>query len=269
MITGTVDIRRLLGVIRQFPGSSNVTMDQFLDEQTRLLVSSSGKVPGLVQVTPPHGNGATGSDAKKQGEGAVMRDIYRVYATPGRVYELMRSYAGEPEAARWWKLWKTEPAKAIRYLQLSAPSAIQQLARGWDGGSAHKAARGRNGRVNGVRPRVIVLNEVGRLRRYVNKKKRNVGLLASSIPAAVGTRYGSLKGVPGWVKRHSSSWGYVSDRKTRSGRMITLGVTKSAMRDMQRRFSYVLNYRLRAWERQLPYLIRKLEQRLQNQLDNA
>lgn len=268
MIFASVNVAPIVGILRQFPAQASLTMDKFLEEQTRLLVSSSGKVPGLVQVTPPYGNGAKGNAAKQQGEGAVMRDIYQVYATPGKVYELLRSYAGIPAAARWWKLWKTNPAKAKQFLELSAPGAIQQMAIGFDGGAAHKAARGRNGRVRG-KPRVIVLNDLGSLKRYVSKKKKNVGLLASSIPSAIGSRYGTLKGIPSWIMRHKSSWGYVRDRKTAKGRTITLGLTNSAVRDMQRRFTYVLSYRLRALERQLPHLTRKLEQELERKLANA
>lgn len=268
MIIATVSVQSLVGVIRQFPGKSGVTMDSFLEEQTRLLISSSGNVPGLVQVTPPHSAGVRGNAAKQQGEAAVAGDIHEVYATPGRVYKLMRSYAGEPAAARWWKLWKNDPAKARLFLQLSAPSAIQAMAIGFDGGAAHATARGRDGRVRG-RPRVIVLNELGALKKYVKKKQRNVGLLASSIPAAVGSRYGKLRGVPAWVLRHQASWGYVREVKSKRGRTIILGLTQSAIKDMQRRFTYVLSYRLKALERQLPFLVRKLEKRLQKELDDA
>ncbi len=104
MIIATVNASRILGVIRQFPSTSGVTMDKFLEEQTRLLISSSGNVPGLVQVTPPHSAGVKGSAAKKQGDYAVSGDINQVYATPGRVYGIIMRYAGEPAAARWWKL---------------------------------------------------------------------------------------------------------------------------------------------------------------------
>ncbi len=132
---------------------------------------------------------------------------------------------------------------------------------GWDGGAAHNKARRRDGRVHG-RAQVIVLDQLGSLRSYIRKRQKKVGLLAASVPAAVGARYGTLNGVPAWVKRHNSSYGYVREKRNSKGRTITLGITNRAIKDMQRRFTYVLRYRLKAWERQLPFLARKLERRL-------
>ena len=204
IIIASVNVKPLLEVFRHFPADSEDSMDKLLEEQVRLLVSSSGNVPGLVQVTPPHSKGKRGNSAKIQGQNAVSNDIYQVYATPGRVWELMKQYQGIKAANGWWRLWKEDPVKAKRFLELSAPSAIQAMSIGFDGGAAHKAARGNNGRVRG-KPRVIVLNELGQLRKYIRLRQKNVGLLAASIPAAIGNKYGKLKGVPAWISRHTLS----------------------------------------------------------------
>lgn len=269
MIVAEVNVRRMLQVIRQFPSTSNVTMEGFLKDQTRLLISSSGAVPGLVQVSPPFGNGAKGSQAKKQGEAAVAGDIYSVYATPGHVHELIRRHGGARLAAAWWKVWKTNPASARQWLAQNAPGFVKSLPVGWDDGTVHRAARGNDGRVRAGRPRMIVLNELGRLKRYVAKRKRNVGLVAASIPAAAGGRFGQLKGIPAWIARHESTWGFVREERKPNGKIITLGISKRGIRGLQRRFTSVLTYRMKALERQLPYLTRKLDRQLQELLNRA
>lgn len=273
MIVATVNIARVVNVIRQFPASAGVTMATFLHDQARILVSSSGSVPGMVQVTPPHSQGVKGAAAKKQGEAAVKRDIARVYASPSRVYAAIRDL-DERKAAAYWKAVKAanfRRANEIAKGTPGLPANFRTDIRPFDDGAEHRRRRGKNGRVGGLRPTYIVSNpqalwKNGKPGAYVKKRMGNVGLLASSIPAAVGGRFGKLKGVPAWASRHSGSWGICRVQKTRGGETITLGLTKGAQGEMQRRFNAVLGYRMNAIKRQLPHITRKLEQRLQGQL---
>jgi hypothetical protein len=269
MIIASIDASRLVGVIRQFPGSTAVTHDSFLNEQLRLLVSSSGKVPGLVQVTPPFSAGVKGVEAKKQGEKAVSRDIARVYANPGAVWAAIKQLGKAKQAAGYWKLTKAgKHAEALALAQRVSglPEFMRRAAQKFDGGAEHDRRRGRNGRVRGRVPSMLI-SDPSVLKIYHRKKRRNVGLLASSLPAAVGSKYGTLNGIPAWVKRHSSRYGYTRETRNSGGRTVFLGLRDKAISDMQRRFTYVLKYRLSALERQIPVLARKLEKKLQSQMD--
>lgn len=266
LITSKVRTQRLAQILRQFPRETTAEVDVWLNKNVRALISSSGKVPGLVQVTPPHSAGIRGPAAKKQGENAVNRDVWKVYATPGKVYALLEKHADTKTAKRWYALYKRSPKEALGWLQNAAPSILLQMSIGWDAGAAHEKARRKNGRVYRTTPAVIVLNGSAQIRKYIKLRQKRVGLLAASIPAAAGNRFGSLNGVPAWVKRHSSRYGYVKDRRSGSRRTITLGITNSAIGDMQRRFRYVLNYRLSAMERELPYVARALEKKLRARL---
>jgi hypothetical protein len=138
--------------------------------------------------------------------------------------------------------------------------------RTFDDGAQHKKRRGKNGRVNGVKPSFTITNSMA-MKAYRRRKIKNVGLLASAVPQAYNGRYGALRGVPAWVKRHAGKGGYVREQRGRSGRTVSIGITSSFVSDLQRRFNYVLKYRLAAIDRQLPYLARTFEKQLDAQLN--
>lgn len=241
----TVDLRRQL---RRHPEVLNKVMkDKFMSE-ARLLVSSSGKIPGMVQVTPPFSEGVKGLRGKKQGESAVMRDVWKVYAPPGKTYDLLKaknSYA----AAAYWRAYKERNWKEMdRILNNILGVSLGKF----DGGAEHMRRRNRRGSITG-KPSVFIRTP-GPVRSYIRKRQRNVGLLASSLPVAAGSKLGRINGVPAWVSRHTGRWGICDVLK--GGSRVRLGLTRTAGADMQRRFNYVLSYRVKALQRQTPYIIR-------------
>jgi hypothetical protein len=271
MILAKVSLGRIVPLIRQAPQLARPVMRAFIRDSARTLISSSGNVPGLVQVTPPS-QGKANAAAKKTGEAAVMRDVYRVYTTPGKVFELLRAI-NAPAAAAFWaqakkKQWSQAQAILDRFPQL--PDYARTL-RAFDDGAEHRARRGPNGRVRGKTPSMLVAD--GRwIRRYIREKQKLVGLLAASIPAAYNGRFGPLKGIPAWIARHNQSWagGFVIERAQKDGEIILIGLEAGALnREAQRRFNYVLGYRLKAMQRQLPYLARVIENRIAAQLASA
>lgn len=262
-ITAKIDASRLLKVLARFPAQTAAEQDKLLNDNVRLLISSSGNVPGLVQIIPPHSQGKSGTAAKKQGEGAVMRDLSRVYANPGTVYAMMKSIGAQGAAAGYWAAWKVKDLAKMQRIADSVPSLPSQFKkhRSFDDGSEHQKRRGRNGRVNGIKPSFVVTDPAA-MKAYRRRKLKNVGMLASAVPSAYSGRYGPLRGVPAWVKRHSAPGGYVREQKTSAGRVVKIGITDRAISDMQRRFNYVLKYRVAAIQRQLPFMARSLEKKL-------
>jgi hypothetical protein len=271
MIIGKVSLGRLVPLIRQAPALANPVMQTFVRDSARALISSSGTVPGLVQVTPPS-QGKANANAKKTGEAAVMRDLYRVYTTPGEVYKLLRALNANAAAAFWMHISKKQWEKAQIILDRfpSLPSYARTL-KAFDDGQEHRARRNNLGRVRGSKPSMLVADPKW-VRRYIREKQKLVGLLAASIPAAYNGRFGPLKGIPAWISRHGSSWagGFVNERPQKQGSTITIGLEAGSLnRETQRRFNYVLGYRLKAMQRQLPYLARVIEDRLAAQLTRA
>jgi len=267
-ITASLDMSKMLAVIKQFPSQTVTTQDDFLNEQCRLLISTSGRTQrGIVQVTPPHSQNARGSDAKKQGERAVIRDLAKVYANTGAVYAAIKAI-NKGAAAGYWKARIAKDQKRMQSIAESVKGlpAFMLKMQAFDGGTEHKARRGRNGRVTGRTPSMVV-SDPSNLAKYRKRKVRNVGMFASMIPEATGSKLGTLKGIPAWVKRHHASGGYVTPRKTSNGKAIVIGLTKSYIADMQRRMNYVLGYRVNALKLQLPYIAKRLEKKLQEQLN--
>jgi len=270
MIVANVDVGRLAAVIRRFPPGIVQSMDAIIDQNALLLMSSSGNVPGLVQVTPPFHGGVRGTAAKRAGEGAVESDIRSVYAQPGRIYELIKSYDGERAANGWWWLLKNDPTKARRYLELEAPSRLRGLQIGFDGGAVHRANRNRRtGRVRGGPYGLILDQRNTGLNRYIRERKKRVGLLASGWVSDAG-KLGQVRGVPAWVARHSANLGEV--RRIRRGGAYLVRIENTARyaeSDSKRRAQSVLRYRVSALNRQLPYLARKYERQLAGMLAAA
>lgn len=268
IITATIDISREMRVLAQFPAQTVAAKGKLLNDNVRLLISSSGNVPGIMQIMPPNSQGISGTAAKKQGESAVTRDLARVYANPGTVYAAIKATGAKGLAAAYWAAFRRKDTASMQRLAKSAPGLSSNLKdhRSFDDGAEHKKRRGRNGRVNGVRPSFVITTPAS-LKAYRRRKQKNVGMLASAIPSAYNGRYGALRGVPAWVKRHAGKGGYVREQKARSGRTVIIGVNSSFVSDLQRRFNYVLKYRVAAIERQLPYLARQFEKQLQAQLN--
>lgn len=269
-ITASLDMSKMLAVIHQFPEQTASTQDDFLKDQCRLLISTSGRAQrGIVQITPPHSQDARGGDAKKQGERAVRRDLARVYANPGVVYAALKAIDKGAAAS----YWKARIAKDFKRMQTIAESvkglpAFMLKMQAFDGGAEHQNRRGKNGRVTGKTPSMVI-SDPAKLTKYRKRKERNVGMFASMIPAAAGATLGSLRGIPAWVKRHSASGGYLTPRKTANGKAIIIGITKSYVADMQRRMNAVLGYRMKALTLQLPYMAKRLEKKLQAQITAA
>lgn len=255
---------KLLNQLRAYPRFLAEQGDQIVRNESRLLVSSSGKIPGLVQVTPPHGGKsgkARGSAARKLGEAAVARDVRRVYATPGRIFlELKKITGGDYAAARAFyaaaKKKKWDEANAILSRFPALPAFMRNGLQAFDDGAEHQRRRNPStGRVGSKVPSMFIADPKW-VTKYIKERQKNVGLLASSLPAAAGAKLGKISGVPAWIARHSGRWGICEVITNATGTRLRLGLTREAGDNLQGRFNEVLHYRLKALERQTPYLLR-------------
>lgn len=253
-----VEAQRLLRELKRYPGVLKAEIQPALRLAVRNVISSGGKVPGIVQLTPPHGGvdgGVRGVAAKKQGESAVARDIGRVYDTAGKIYARIKG----KNVALARAFWRAVSAKNWPEAQRMASKAGELWSgrfEPWDNGAAHKVSRSsRDGRVKVKRP-VSALMDSRQLRAYIKKKQGKVGLLASSLVSAPGAgRLGPLRGVPGWVRRHSGTWGSVRQIAARDGEVWELSLTRTAGADMQRRMSWAVAKRREALVRQMPFVV--------------
>lgn len=274
MISATINLGRLPQLIAQAPKIARPEMMRFVQDGTRALVSSSGNVPGLVQVTPPaHASGSglvSGRAAQQAGEAKVGRDVKRVFASAGYVYDTIKAPAAA--SAFWFNLRgkKKDYAEAERIMRAASSNVKVRnasIAQRPDP-ALHKAAR-RRGTVPRVDVRQVIADPRA-LDRYIRLVQRRVGMLAAGIVSAYNGRFGSLRGVPAYVRRQISSW--ASGNITEKGGdersyQVTLRLDAGALNpDMQRRFNYVLGYRIKAMNRQMHYIARSIEAKIAAQL---
>lgn len=272
-VTVKVDVRKDLARIKAAAGPEykNV-LREFMRKSGRALISSSGKVPGIVQVTAPHSQGKKGSAAKKQGEAAVSVDINRVYGSPGKLYALIRD-RDTGAAAGFWKLVKAKDWSAANAI---AERLTGKRLREFDDGSAHDARRNNRGRVSGRDPSIYIAQLGGRdgkapgpwVSKYIKEKQKRVGLLSAAVVNSATSKFGPLSGVPEWVKRHTNASGgrCLLDEKANGFVISVENLSRRGQKDLQRKFDYVAGYRFNAMKRELPFVARALEKKLQTAL---
>lgn len=267
MITVRVDVRKELAKFKAAGPEGRKEMTEFMRRHGRALISSSGKTPGIVQLTPPHSQGKKGTSARKQGEDAVRVDIWRVYGTLESMFPLIKA-RDTTAANEFWKFVKMgKRAKAEKLAQ----KVLGKMMGPFDGGNEHKNRRGRKGRVTMKQPSYFVRGSSSPIKKYIRDKQKRVGLLASALIQSAEARLGGkLANVPAWIRRHVGKIGgdaqttLIDDGKTITVRAV---VTSSrAPAEMQRRMDYAAGYRLNAMKADLPRTAKRMEQRLQSAL---
>lgn len=272
-ITSVFNTDKLFDAIRSFPGKTDVELDKFLTDNVRLLVSNSrGSTPGLLQITPPSSQGTKGKAAQLQGVKRVTADIAKVYRTSFTVWqEIAKINANMAKGYRAASL----KGDIVRMNSIAArvPGLIAWAAtpaKAFDGGAEAKVRRAPNtGRVAGKYPSFTVSNPDA-LKKWRTEKVKRVGMLASMIPAAAGFKLGKIPGVPTWIKNQKNTSGAtVTDKRGAKSHFFRLNLEAYATIEMQRRMNYALSYRINAIEKQVPFVIRKLEKKLQSAINAA
>lgn len=274
MLVANISLGKIPALMQQAPKIARPEMVRFVQDATRALVSSSGNVPGLVQVTPPaHGTGdglVGGRAAQKAGEAKVARDVKRVFASASFVYDTIKAPAAASDF--WFNLRgkKKNYAEAERIMKAASSNSkvrnapIVQRPEA----SLHQAAR-RRGTVPRVDVRQVIADPKA-LDRYIRLVQRRVGMLAAGIVTTYNGRFGALRGVPAFIRRHISSWatGNITEKGgDERSYHVTLRLDAGPLNgDMQRRFNAVLGYREKAMQRQLPFVKRSIQSKIAAQL---
>jgi len=233
MPTCQVHLGTLLKRLKQVPRDAQRIIETAIDTDAK------GFLKDIVAITPPS-MGKANKESQRRGENAVLSDVWLVYATPAKLYPLIKAY-GSPDIARqYWHLLKNKPQLIPQWLDLSAPDAVRQLQSGWDGGLEHQKRRGRNGRVKGNKPTVRITEaDIPKVLAYIKVQQSHVGLLAAGFKPAADALKVSL---PAWIRRHGKTLGSIRIHRAIGSYGIT--ITNSAKHgranDLQRRIRFVL-----------------------------
>jgi|GEM_PF-1843099 len=248
---------KLLSQLRAYPRFVSAQATVLLHKHARVLISSSGKNKGLVQIVPPVSmdRDITGPAARKQGASKVQTDIWKVYGTPGDVYKQLKAKNPAVAAGYWAAVqrrdWTAANALARR---LGVPQIVDFTG---DDGAEHKLRR-RNGVVTG-KAKTLFVTDARYVRSYIKLKQGNVGLLAAALVNSYSGAFGPLRGVPAWVARHSGSWGAAQIAETQQGASTSVRISLEAgalNSHLQRFFTLADMHRQRAMAREAPIAIR-------------
>ena len=277
-MSGLVQIRgmgKLIAQVRQYPHILEQQAGLWVRKNTRSLVSSSGKVPGLVQVTPPFSQGVRGRNAKAQGEMAITKELLGIRAGGGQrtggvftvmADDLLAKNAQLNEGGATVRLFVKKNGDVYgcdRALFKPRASIAEMYAqhqgmRRKDGHVTTAGGRTRDiGRWKFITQMVVSRTAYLKYEKYIH---RRVGMLAAAIVAAYNGKYGPLNGVPAWISRHTQSWApgsMIEMPLAHGGLIVRISIDAGALSsEMQRRFDYVVDYRVKAMEREAPYVLR-------------
>jgi len=133
-------------------------------------------------------------------ERAVVGDVSRAYASMSKIYLDIRSRDPEGAEAFWYFQKIGKYATAQKIMAADSPTYSDLKIQPFDGGAAHKAARGARGHVpKGAKPAFVVKNP-GKLTKYIASKQANVGMVKAGWLAAW-RDLGRVRDVPQWVRR--------------------------------------------------------------------
>lgn len=202
-IVVTFDKAKLIKQLEALPDKGREALAPWLKLGARNLVSSSGKYKGMVQATPPFQLGASGKDAnastaKQHGENKVAAQIWKVYGTPRKAFELIQAKKGIGVARRFWGyVQSNDIAKAGDMVR----QILDRPLTAFDDGAEHKKRRV-NGQVKGREPTFFTTKKEW-IQAYAKEKQKLVGLLASLLVAEGNSKLGPLVKVPAFVLRNS------------------------------------------------------------------
>ncbi len=157
-----------------------------------------------------------GDDEKAEalGKVATTRDIYRVYATPGKAFadlptEIKKSKkkGGEssfnPQKAFWNSVKTSKWANAQSLITRFANTFKSTPIQAFDGGAQHRQLRNNQGRIPPSQKPVMIVKDAQKLKSYVVAEIKKVGFGKGGW-AACARALGGTRGIPGWISRQNS-----------------------------------------------------------------
>jgi len=141
-----------------------------------------------------------GTDEKSEaiGKVATNRDIYRVYATPGKAYDLLNF----KYQLGYWKAVKAYDWDRANKILKRAGGSFATL-QDFDGGAAHRQLRNSRGRIPESQKPVMIVKNPSALKTYVATETNKVGQGKGGW-ATCARILGGVRGIPRWITKHNS-----------------------------------------------------------------
>lgn len=222
----------------------------------------AGGKSSLLQNTPPYNAGARGTAAKKQGEGAIKRDLLGGRKRAGIFSVLPDSLIAQaesyPNGSTRMFVTKTGQVFGTETANFRPNASTSEM-------RAHHKKYFQNGRMSqaGGRTRDIgrwkfvdkMVVSQSAMDAYLRLIQARVGMFAASQMGAA-SDLGGLSKVPAWVRRHPLGG---AARWIVNERVMMVQMTFApifAEEDVRRRMAYVRRYAVNAFNRRLPYILK-------------
>jgi len=186
-VTFEVDTTGFDRALVEYKVATGKSWRDVIRQQARLLAVN------LAYQTQPYG---LGDASLRMGQGAVYRDVAKVYATPNEAYIELKKWS--LEAARgFWKLYND--GKMARAKKILSRSPLGLVPFGPFKKEFHGQRRSRaTGKVLGSGPSQIVQNP-NKVNPYMTRKEKHVGM-AKGAWKTCAKMLGGPRGIPAWVK---------------------------------------------------------------------
>ncbi len=186
-----VDTRGSDELFRKMGWTIKNSVPGFLRQEARLVAVE------LARRTQPFGNNAT---TQKVGQAATARDIYLVYATPGKAWKDINDSLQDS----FWRAVKSSAwDRAARILRRYGSALKGTPIDNFDGGATHRQLRNNQGRIPPSQKPVMIVKDPRKLKSYVLDEQKKVGEGKGGW-ATCAKALGGTRGIPGWVSRQNS-----------------------------------------------------------------
>ena len=189
-------------------------LEDLIDRVGRLIAVS------LATSAVPYG---ISDKSRSVGESAVVRDIYRIYATPSQVYgEILRNGTRQQANGFYRAIRGGNIGEARGILSQSAPRFGLAEIGLFDGGALHRARRNNRGRISPSQKVLLIVTNKTALRQYVLDEVNKVGFGKAGWGncARAFKETGATRGLPQWVTRHRNAPAAVAKDGRVQGTMI-------------------------------------------------
>ncbi len=196
-----IDTRGSDELFRKMGWTIKNSVPGFLRQEARLVAVECARR------AQPFGDGAT---ARAVGEAATTSDIYRIYATAGKVYA---AFANKGAATKFLKAMLAGNYQKANWIMVThCPRFSNKQIKPFDGGAAHRQFRNNRGRIpKSQEPAFVVQPDSSSswstattaLKAYIQQEVSRVGFGKGGW-ATCAKALGGTRGIPGWVSRQNS-----------------------------------------------------------------
>jgi hypothetical protein len=241
-MSGTLDINPLLKKYGQFSIVAGEEMKKVMTQEATLFVYNPGNIPGVINITPPfNARDNRPQSALFAARAAIDRDLAAVFQ-PVRLQ-------GQRELNHFFGRRLRTPIK-VPTKELW-PNVAEIAAHRW------KRKNEERRKVMGRGRKQAYYVDFSKLEVVRRESYALIGLACACWYQAAMQAGLEPRGVPAWIKRHTSAFGAGTIEVTATSIKITLSssLPYNAALSMQERASRVLGYREAALDRRLPYVL--------------